>query len=206
MASVSHIFVELLSSSSVSLKLSILTVDILSHKNQMQYVHVVLHLIFQIWIVNTGRQKVTVDPRQTARCCLGSVGFQKSILTAGCVQSFSQKVFLWEMMQNRIVGLNSFDVKWIVCKILTRVNYLWSVKGFIACLCYLAWWFLCCLNILLLRRTTCWVGLSSLVSQGESTPEPKAYSEEVCHENGLSHSLSDSDTEHLSSSLEAEHR
>lgn len=44
-------------------------------------------------------------------------------------------------------------------------------------------------------------------SQGESsTPEPKAYSEEVCHENGLSYSLSDSDTEHLSSSLEAEHR
>lgn len=39
-----------------------------------------------------------------------------------------------------------------------------------------------------------------------STPEPKAYSEELCHENGLSHSLSDSDTEHLSSSLEAEHR
>lgn len=46
-----------------------------------------------------------------------------------------------------------------------------------------------------------------LGSQGESsTPEPKAYSEEVCHENGLSYSLSDSDTEHLSSSLEAEHR
>lgn len=45
------------------------------------------------------------------------------------------------------------------------------------------------------------------LSQGESsTPEPKAYSEEVCHENGLSYSLSDSDTEHLSSSLEAEHR
>uniref|UniRef100_G3PUN9 GC-rich promoter binding protein 1-like 1 n=1 Tax=Gasterosteus aculeatus TaxID=69293 RepID=G3PUN9_GASAC len=43
--------------------------------------------------------------------------------------------------------------------------------------------------------------------KGESsTPEPKAYSEEVCHENGLSYSLSDSDTEHLSSSLEAEHR
>uniref|UniRef100_A0AAQ5Y7N5 GC-rich promoter binding protein 1-like 1 n=1 Tax=Amphiprion ocellaris TaxID=80972 RepID=A0AAQ5Y7N5_AMPOC len=43
--------------------------------------------------------------------------------------------------------------------------------------------------------------------EGESsTPEPKAYSEEVCHENGLSYSLSDSDTEHLSSSLEAEHR
>ncbi|KAM6948177.1 vasculin-like protein 1 [Aplochiton taeniatus] len=41
--------------------------------------------------------------------------------------------------------------------------------------------------------------------EGESsTPEPKAYSEEVCHENGLS--FSDSDTEHLSSSLEAEHR
>uniref|UniRef100_A0A667YJE2 GC-rich promoter binding protein 1 like 1 n=1 Tax=Myripristis murdjan TaxID=586833 RepID=A0A667YJE2_9TELE len=35
---------------------------------------------------------------------------------------------------------------------------------------------------------------------------PKPYSEEVCHENGLSYSLSDSDTEHLSSSLEAEHR
>uniref|UniRef100_A0A8C6LJX7 GC-rich promoter binding protein 1 like 1 n=1 Tax=Nothobranchius furzeri TaxID=105023 RepID=A0A8C6LJX7_NOTFU len=43
--------------------------------------------------------------------------------------------------------------------------------------------------------------------EGEGgTPEPKAYSEEVCHENGLSYSLSDSDTEHLSSSLEAEHR
>ncbi|XP_028329052.1 vasculin-like protein 1 isoform X1 [Gouania willdenowi] len=43
--------------------------------------------------------------------------------------------------------------------------------------------------------------------EGESnTPEPKAYNEEVCHENGLSYSLSDSDTEHLSSSLEAEHR
>uniref|UniRef100_A0A8C6U7S9 GC-rich promoter binding protein 1-like 1 n=1 Tax=Neogobius melanostomus TaxID=47308 RepID=A0A8C6U7S9_9GOBI len=42
--------------------------------------------------------------------------------------------------------------------------------------------------------------------EGESsTPEPKAYSEEV-HENGLSCSLSDSDTEHLSSSLEAEHK
>lgn len=50
------------------------------------------------------------------------------------------------------------------------------------------------------------MSLSSIVSQGESTPEPKAYSEEVCHENGLSYSLSDSDTEHLSSSLEAEHR
>lgn len=48
--------------------------------------------------------------------------------------------------------------------------------------------------------------LSSSGSQGESTPEPKTYSEEVCHENGLSYSLSDSDTEHLSSSLEAEHR
>ncbi|KAM9427636.1 vasculin-like protein 1 isoform 2-T4 [Salvelinus alpinus] len=45
--------------------------------------------------------------------------------------------------------------------------------------------------------------------QGESsTPEPKAYSQGVCHENGLSHSLSlsNSDTDHLSSSLEAEHR
>ncbi|XP_010784081.1 vasculin-like protein 1, partial [Notothenia coriiceps] len=43
--------------------------------------------------------------------------------------------------------------------------------------------------------------------EGESsTPEPKVYHEEVCHENGLSYSLSDSDTEHLSSSLEAEHR
>lgn len=42
--------------------------------------------------------------------------------------------------------------------------------------------------------------------EGESsTPEPKAYSEDG-HENGLSCSLSDSDTEHLSSSLEAEHR
>ncbi|XP_064189718.1 vasculin-like protein 1 [Anguilla rostrata] len=39
-----------------------------------------------------------------------------------------------------------------------------------------------------------------------STPEPKEYSEGLCHENGVSHSLSDSDTEHLSSSLEAEHR
>ncbi|XP_036378357.1 vasculin-like protein 1 [Megalops cyprinoides] len=39
-----------------------------------------------------------------------------------------------------------------------------------------------------------------------STPEPKEYSEGLCHENGISHSLSDSDTEHLSSSLEAEHR
>ncbi|KAM9458649.1 vasculin-like protein 1 isoform 2-T5 [Salvelinus alpinus] len=39
-----------------------------------------------------------------------------------------------------------------------------------------------------------------------STPEPKAYSQGVCNENGLSHSLSDSDTDHLSSSLEAEHR
>ncbi|XP_070988244.1 vasculin-like protein 1 isoform X1 [Oncorhynchus clarkii lewisi] len=43
--------------------------------------------------------------------------------------------------------------------------------------------------------------------EGESsTPEPKAYSQGVCNENGLSHSLSDSDTDHLSSSLEAEHR
>ncbi|KAF3858688.1 hypothetical protein F7725_011889, partial [Dissostichus mawsoni] len=43
--------------------------------------------------------------------------------------------------------------------------------------------------------------------EGESsTPEPKVYREEVCHQNGLSYSLSDSDTEHLSSSLEAEHR
>ena len=44
--------------------------------------------------------------------------------------------------------------------------------------------------------------------QGEGgTPEPKAYSEEAGHhENGLAYSLSDSDTEHLSSSLEAEHR
>lgn len=32
-------------------------------------------------------------------------------------KSFSQKVFLWETMKNRIVGLNSFDVKWIFCKI-----------------------------------------------------------------------------------------
>ncbi|KAK6310907.1 hypothetical protein J4Q44_G00189620 [Coregonus suidteri] len=39
-----------------------------------------------------------------------------------------------------------------------------------------------------------------------STPEPKAYSQGVCNENGLSHSLSDSDTDHLSSSLEEEHR
>uniref|UniRef100_A0A4W5M939 GC-rich promoter binding protein 1 like 1 n=1 Tax=Hucho hucho TaxID=62062 RepID=A0A4W5M939_9TELE len=43
--------------------------------------------------------------------------------------------------------------------------------------------------------------------EGEnSTPEPKAYSQGVCNENGLSHSLSDSDTDNLSSSLEAEHR
>ncbi|KAL0966287.1 hypothetical protein UPYG_G00293410 [Umbra pygmaea] len=43
--------------------------------------------------------------------------------------------------------------------------------------------------------------------QGErSAPEPDAYSQGDCQENGLSHSLSDSDTEHLSSSLEAEHR
>ncbi|XP_062411551.1 vasculin-like protein 1 isoform X1 [Sardina pilchardus] len=42
-------------------------------------------------------------------------------------------------------------------------------------------------------------------TEGEgSTPEPKDYGEG--HENGISHSLSDSDTEHLSSSLEAEHR
>ncbi|XP_028856826.1 vasculin-like protein 1 isoform X2 [Denticeps clupeoides] len=42
-------------------------------------------------------------------------------------------------------------------------------------------------------------------AEGEgSTPEPKEYSEG--HENGISHSLSDSDTEHWSSSLEAEHR
>uniref|UniRef100_A0A8C2K2N5 GC-rich promoter binding protein 1-like 1 n=1 Tax=Cyprinus carpio TaxID=7962 RepID=A0A8C2K2N5_CYPCA len=37
-----------------------------------------------------------------------------------------------------------------------------------------------------------------------STPEPKEFGER--HENGISHSLSDSDPEHLSSSLEAEHR
>lgn len=43
--------------------------------------------------------------------------------------------------------------------------------------------------------------------QGESsTPEPRGHREEPCHENGLSQSLSDSDTEHLSGSLEAEHR
>ncbi|XP_076871025.1 vasculin-like protein 1 [Brachyhypopomus gauderio] len=42
-------------------------------------------------------------------------------------------------------------------------------------------------------------------AEGEgSTPDPKEYGEG--HENGMSHSLSDSDTEHLSSSLEAEHR
>ncbi|TRY59204.1 hypothetical protein DNTS_014603 [Danionella cerebrum] len=41
--------------------------------------------------------------------------------------------------------------------------------------------------------------------EGEgSTPEPKDFREN--HENGISHSLSDSDPEHLSSSLEAEHR
>lgn len=43
--------------------------------------------------------------------------------------------------------------------------------------------------------------------EGESsTPEPRADGAELRQENGLSHSLSDSDTEHLSSSLEAEHR
>ncbi|XP_016088018.1 vasculin-like protein 1 [Sinocyclocheilus grahami] len=42
-------------------------------------------------------------------------------------------------------------------------------------------------------------------AEGEgSTPEPKEFEES--HENGISHSLSDSDPEHLSSSLEAEHR
>ncbi|ROL44454.1 Vasculin-like protein 1 [Anabarilius grahami] len=42
-------------------------------------------------------------------------------------------------------------------------------------------------------------------AEGEgSTPEPKEFGES--HENGISHSLSDSDPEHLSSSLEAEHR
>ena len=58
---------------------------------------------------------------------------------------------------------------------------------------------------------TCYVFFCLLLLtgvQGEGgTPEPKVYSEEVCHhENGLAYSLSDSDTEHLSSSLEAEHR
>ncbi|XP_019901149.1 vasculin-like protein 1 isoform X2 [Esox lucius] len=59
-------------------------------------------------------------------------------------------------------------------------------------------------------KDECTADLTSSTSPGtpgqveNSTPEPKAYS----HENGLSHSLSlsDSDTEHLSSSLEAEHR
>lgn len=64
---------------------------------------------------------------------------------------------------------------------------------------------LCVLRVRLFCNAGCGPSLSR--SQGESsTPEPKAYSEEVCHENGLSYSLSDSDTEHLSSSLEAEHR
>ncbi|KAL4660081.1 vasculin-like protein 1 isoform X1 [Arapaima gigas] len=41
-----------------------------------------------------------------------------------------------------------------------------------------------------------------------NTPESREYGESVCHENGISHSPSDSDTDHqlLSSSLEAEHR
>ncbi|CAL8365995.1 unnamed protein product [Boreogadus saida] len=51
---------------------------------------------------------------------------------------------------------------------------------------------------------------SSPATSGEGdggTPEPKADGEEgAAHENGLAYSLSDSDTEHLSSSLEAEHR
>lgn len=38
------------------------------------------------------------------------------------------------------------------------------------------------------------------------TPEPKEQSEDLCQENGIAHSFSDWDTEHLSSSLEAEHR
>ncbi|KAK1165087.1 vasculin-like protein 1 [Acipenser oxyrinchus oxyrinchus] len=47
----------------------------------------------------------------------------------------------------------------------------------------------------------------SAQEEGESsTPEPKEYGEGNCHQNGLSLSLSDSDTDHLSSSLEAEHR
>lgn len=49
-------------------------------------------------------------------------------------------------------------------------------------------------------------GSNSPPAPGEdegSTPEPKDYES---HENGLSHSLSDSDTEHLSSSLKEEHR
>ncbi|XP_028666652.1 vasculin-like protein 1 isoform X3 [Erpetoichthys calabaricus] len=43
--------------------------------------------------------------------------------------------------------------------------------------------------------------------EGESsTPEPKDYGEGICYQNGLSLSAIDSDSEHLSSSLEAEHR
>ncbi|KPP76666.1 vasculin-like protein 1-like [Scleropages formosus] len=43
--------------------------------------------------------------------------------------------------------------------------------------------------------------------EGDDSPlEAKEQSEALCHKNGVSHSLSDSDTEHLSSSLEAEHR
>ncbi|MGH0174664.1 UNVERIFIED_CONTAM: hypothetical protein FKN15_068627 [Acipenser sinensis] len=47
---------------------------------------------------------------------------------------------------------------------------------------------------------------TSLKEGESSTPEPKEYGEGNCHKNGLSLSLSDSDTDHLSSSLEAEHR
>ncbi|MBN3302209.1 GPBL1 protein, partial [Amia calva] len=50
----------------------------------------------------------------------------------------------------------------------------------------------------------CSPGASGEVEGG--TPEPKEYGEGLCHQNGVSLSLSDSDTEHLSSSLEAEHR
>ncbi|KAK5919063.1 hypothetical protein CgunFtcFv8_022990 [Champsocephalus gunnari] len=39
-----------------------------------------------------------------------------------------------------------------------------------------------------------------------AAPQSPKSTARVCHENGLSYSLSDSDTEHLSSSLEAEHR
>ncbi|KAM9458652.1 vasculin-like protein 1 isoform 3-T6 [Salvelinus alpinus] len=55
-------------------------------------------------------------------------------------------------------------------------------------------------------KTTSKMLHSNQLKGKSSTPEPKAYSQGVCNENGLSHSLSDSDTDHLSSSLEAEHR
>ncbi|XP_018609294.1 vasculin-like protein 1 isoform X3 [Scleropages formosus] len=54
--------------------------------------------------------------------------------------------------------------------------------------------------------STC--GSPGTPGEAENTPESREYGETVCHENGVSHSPSDSDTEHqlLSSSLEAEHR